>query len=217
MSTQNVTTSVQQLYGLKVGDSVQYIGDETRHVKDIIYKIGPIVEIEPRGGQFYVKFNDIAYNVSFARQDLLLLENKQQEEIDFNGILVDREDLTIDEMRSYLLKYHGFTEGLDFAVTLREINNETYKEVFLTHPSYVKLMKDLFSFQKAREVLTGENVKDFKNTFRTTILEGSAISASFKISSWTFRTHVLGWHVQKYLAMVFGVDLMYELGLENTN
>lgn len=210
MTTQE-EIKVESLYGLKIGDVVRYIGDETRHIKDIIGKEGPIVNIEPRGGQFHVKFNDITYIVSFARQDLLLLDGSSQEEEDFEGILVEQESVTTPQMRRYLNSYHNFVEGIDYGVI--DVNDS--REIYLKPESYSKLMKELIAVEKSRQFLTNDKVKEFYETFRTTIVENSAISVSFKVADWTFRAHVLGWQVQRYLAGFFGLDLYHEMGFSD--
>lgn len=208
MSIHGAEVKVESLYGLKIGDTARYIGDESRHVKDIIGKEGPIVNIEPRGGQFHIKFDDVSYIVSFGRQDLLLIDGQPQKEEKFEGVLIDQEDLNSSQMRYYLNKYHNFKEGINYAVTDRD----EIKEIFLENESYVKFMKDLITIEKTRQFLTDDNVKQFYETFRTNIYDGGAISVSFKISKWTFRTHVLGWSVQRYLAGFFGLDLFHEMG-----
>jgi len=203
---------IEQLYGLKVGDKVQYIGNnEKTYNKSIFNKKGVVNRIVPQTGEFHVKLEGIHYEVSFQRNDLLLLEQPEEEAADFEGLLTETSFMSAAQMKSYLTKYHDLQEGKDFSVTDRDGT----KEVMLNNEKYVTVLKDLFSLEKVNKELVETKMKDFKHTMLPQFTAEGALSLTFKASNWTFRTHLAPWSIQYSLLLQYGLDLYEEWGFEN--
>lgn len=202
---------LEELYGLKIGDEVKYIGnDENAYNSDIFNKTGIVKNILPKTGEFYVSLDEIHYNVSFQRVDLLLLSESLREKVEFEGQLTETNFMTLPEMKEYLNKYHEFIEGKDFSIT--EQNGK--KEVMLRNDKYAALIKDLFSIEKVSKELTGKSSRDFKHSMLPEITSDGTVSLIFKASDWTFRTHVMPFSIQYSLLLSFDVDIYKEWGFE---
>lgn len=206
-------TKVEELYGLKIGDKVKYIGNEEKYYNKIFFnKEGVVTKIIPPTGEFHVKFPDVQYEVSFQRNDLLLLDGNENKEVDFEGQLTEVNELSLPEMRSYLKKYHDLQEGKDFSLTDRDGK----KEVMLTNEKYVTVLKDLFSLEKVSKELADKSLNDFKHTMLPEINENCSVSLTFKIANWTFRTHLTPWSIQYALLAQYGLDLYDEWGIKKS-
>jgi heme oxygenase len=204
--------TVDNLYGLKVGDKVQYIGNnEQFYNKSLFNKIGDIVKILPSTGEFVVKINELHYDVSFSRNDLYLIDSYERLDVDFEGILTQANLMTVNEMCGYLTKYHDLVEGKDFSLSVRDDLNE----VFLTNDKYATLIKDLIDVQKVNRELANSYTDDFKQKMKTVVQHTGAVSLMFKISNWTFRTHLTPWTIQHSLLLNYDVNLYEEWGFKN--
>lgn len=201
---------VKELYGLKIDDSVQYIGNNENHFsKNLFNRKGKVKSIIPATGEFHVKLEGIEYAVSFQRYELLLLDSEEIKEVNFESQLTNDTKLTLNDMRSYLKKYHNLIEGKHFSLS----NVNENKEVMLNNEKYALLIKELLTVNKVTKELTSDNTLEFKHTMLPEISKNGSISISFQISDWKFRTHLSPWGVQYSLLFQYGIDLYEEWGL----
>lgn len=205
-------TNVDSLYGLKIGDKVQYIANNEKDYNKLVFnKIGEVKKIVAATGEFIVGFDDLHFDVSFQRPGLLLLDESNKEIVEFNGVLTETTTLNSSEIRGYLTKYHDFVEGSDFSVSTRDDVNE----IMLLNDKFASMIKDLIDIQKVNREFLGTASKDFKHTIKPAILYGEAVSVSFKIANWTFRTHLTPWTVQHSFLLNYNINLYEEWGFTN--
>lgn len=196
--------TVESLYGLKIGDRVKCLLDNTEtYGKNFFNKQGQITKILPETAEFHVRFEDVPYQVSFQRVFLLSYNEFNQHVEEFTGQLTETMTMSAYQMRSYLDQYHNLKEGTDFAIT----NEGRLKEVILTNEKYVRLIKDLFSIESVSKELVGNRTNDFKHTMMPSIKQEGNISLTFNTSDWTFRTHLTPWGIQRSLLALYDLDI----------
>lgn len=202
--------TVSSLYGLKVGDHIKYVANNKEHFDPLIFNLeGQIENIKPFTGEFIVRSKQTPFMVSFSRTDLLLLGVTRDKNVDFHGIIFDTPSLSLNEMYSYLTKYHDLNEGIDFSLSYRDEK----KEVHLTNTSYASLVKDLITMRKVNKEIGEKNHRDFKHTMKTEVIN-DAISLRFKLSDWTFRTHLTPWGLQQSFFIQHDLDMQNEWGID---
>lgn len=204
-----------ELYGLRIGDRVRYIGSDTRSARSVfLNRIGTVDKIIPPMGQFQVAFDDreVAYvSVSCHRYELSLLINEERDDTEFEGRLITVKTMTIGQLCSYLNRYHGLTEGKDFAVTERDRT----REVFLSNDAYCRLIDHLTTLDEVGQIVSDTDYESFDERFDQTLIntlelgvtpEG-AVFSRFKTAGWVFKTHLTPWTIQKTFLRDHGFNL----------
>lgn len=201
---------VNSLYGLKVNDRVQIISynNELYGDSNFLNLFGTINNIVAETGEFRVLVDTFTIPVSFQRIYLRLASEKEREKVDFSGILFDNENLTLEEMVSYLDKYHNLIEGKDFAIS----NREGVNEIILTNNKYCSLLQDMIALQEVNKELELSSYKNIVYNIKRDI--GEASSLSFFIAGWTFRTHLTPFTIQHAFLSMYGINSYKELNIQ---
>lgn len=197
-------TNIKTLFGLSVGERVKYIAnDEKDYDVNLHNSEGTIMDINHKTAEFHVKLNDRDINYAFYRYELLRI-GESLDDKPFKGILLKTKEMSIGEVRNYLINYHFFTEGEDFSIT----ENKGVREVFLHSEKYSQLINDLITLKVITEIVSEDKVEyDIKRKLRSEIVHGECLTLFFEQSGWTFRTQV--GHLLMYESVLkhYGVDL----------
>ncbi|MNJ90440.1 hypothetical protein D3C87_80370 [compost metagenome] len=201
--------NVDSLYGIKVGDLVRYVANDSDKYDSSVFNLcGKVIKIVAETGEFVVQSVDLTFPVSFQRVGLSLITNNDKEKIDFSGTLFDEKDLTLEEMIAYLSKYHNLIEGKDFGI----YEQGEIREVILTNENYCSLIKDIISLQKVNRELGLSSSKNIAYSMKRNI--GDASSLSFKLSNWVFKTHITPVAIQHAFLFMNGIDSYAELNIQ---
>lgn len=201
--------SINQLHDIKIHDKVLFASDDRQAYSfNYFKKQGTVLDIIRQTNEIYVKFeNDMM--ISCERFRVILLDGKEQEEVDFEGQITEQKTISLGEMRNYLKKYHSFHEGNDFSISHRDDS----KLVMLSNEKYVQLLKDLFSVEKVEKELTGVETISFNHTMKSVITPEQYVYLSFEIADWTFKTHLSPWNIQLNMLKSYDLDLYKEWGI----
>lgn len=205
--------SESELYGLKIGDRVTYIGKDlkkeypTRFMEKMQASSGIVTDIVPRNGEFHVTLTEINSRISLQRQHLILEDDKRLSE-EFDGQIISSKNISTSQMRYHLTNYHELIEGEDFGIF--DANNK--KQVILTNEKFVNLIKDLTTMQKVSSELAEEEMQDITNSLSLSINSDRSTTSSFFASNWFFQTHLTPFKIQCALYSQYGLDPEKDLG-----
>lgn len=198
-------TKEKTLFGLSVGERVKYIANNDYDYDPIIHNAkGTIMDIYYPTGEYYVKLdNQSVCNYAFLRYELLR-DGENLDDTPFDGVLLKTMEMSIGEVRNYLVDYHSFIEGRDFSVT----EKKDMKEVFLHPKKYSQLISDLISLKEVTEKMIEDKIFiDIKDKLRSEIIHGECVTLFFKQAGWTFRTQVSYPVLYESVLAHYGVDI----------
>ncbi|AEO93648.1 gp389 [Bacillus phage G] len=203
-----MSDTVEELYGLKVGDRVKYVENDIKVFGETYFnKEGVLTNIIPQTGEFRVRIDGRHFDVSFQRYSLILLDDSDRKEIKFEKQLLEVNSLSLGEMKNYLRMHHDLKEGVDYSISERDGKNE----VILKNEKYALLLKDLVSVENVSRELTGKSNGKFKSTIMPSISQNQAYSLSFKVANWEFGTHLTPWGIQYFVLSHYGFNPYKEI------